>query len=139
MSDFRSRLEADPPKPWKFDTDGPMIVGTFRGLEFGTTAYGQCPVVTLELEDGTERSVWCFHTVLRNEMKRSQPKLGERVGILYLGKIHPEGGAEYVGYRVKVDREDGDEIDWSRVGDPGDVAPEVPELVEVPPEPDPPF
>lgn len=136
MSDFASTLDAGLPQAWRPDQGGEdnpnPLIGTFVDMTSASTAYGPCWVATVRLEDGSERAVWLMHTVLRNEMARAKPKPGEKIGIKYHGKISTNGGQDYVGYRVKVDRP-AEPFDWSRLGSEPDVEDDLP----APPQPEP--
>ena len=52
-----------------------------------TTEYGTYPIVTLRNDAGDgEYAVHGFHTVLKNELAKRPPRIGERLGIKYLGQ-----------------------------------------------------
>lgn len=127
ISDFASSLDTGMAQAWRPDQGGDdnpnPLIGTFLEMTSATTAFGPAWVMTVRLEDGSERSVWLIHTVLRNELARAKPKPGERIGVKYLGKQHVEGGQDYVGYRVKVDRPLGEAFDWSKLGGEPDSEP----------------
>jgi hypothetical protein len=113
------QVEQDPPMAWIASDDDPILVGTFVRLERGNTAYGSCFIAVLKTEDGTERSVWLIHAVLRNELTRFRPQPGELVAIKYLGKKTNSSGHPYVAYKVAVER-DSTPINWAALheGDP---------------------
>jgi len=140
MSDFASSLDQSLPQAWRPDQGGDdnpnPLIGKYVEMASATTAYGACWVMTVQLEDGSERAVWLMHSVLKNEVAKARPKPGETLGIKYFGKISTNGGNDYVGYRVKVDRPlgTGDEFDWSKLG----ADPEITALDEpVTPTPEP--
>jgi hypothetical protein len=132
VNDFASSLEQGLPQAWRPDQGGEdnpnPLIGTFVEMTTATTAYGPTWVMTVRLEDGSERAVWLMHTVLRNELARARPKPGETLGIKYNGKVAVEGGQGYVSYRVKVDRPLGEAFDWSKIG----ADPEIEELPDAP-------
>jgi hypothetical protein len=97
----------DFPRSWVPSEADPSIVGEFLRLEQGTTAYGPARIVVLKTKDGSERSVWLFHTVLRNEFARVRPKVGELVAVRYLGKKQGAQGQAYESYRVVSQRDEG--------------------------------
>jgi hypothetical protein len=96
---------------WRFDSDGPLIVGHVIGFGEFDAGWGPYPIVTLRLADGRERSVHCQREVLARELAKARPRIGERVGIKWLGQ--PEGKS-YHRYVVRIDRSQGDTLDWSR-------------------------
>jgi CheY-like chemotaxis protein len=61
--------------------------------------------------NGGERAVHAFHTVLPEGLAEAAPKIGETVGIKYVGRVESESGG-YHKYKVVVDRADGG-VDWS--------------------------
>lgn len=82
--------EEEFPRNWRFDEDGTTVMGTFVKFDLGQTQeYGECPIVVLEV-DGEERSVWLFHTALRNkfqkEVNRRDFVVGEQVNIKQKGE-----------------------------------------------------
>ena len=55
-------------------------------------------IVTIRRPDGEEAAAHAFHDVLSNELARIAPKVGDTIGIKYLG-VHPE--RNYHRYRVR--------------------------------------
>ena len=79
--------DSDFPRTWRFDEDGPEVVGKYVATDEGPTQNGPCPILILEVEN-ERRSVWCFHTALRRRIadeiaRRPSGDLtpGELVGI----------------------------------------------------------
>jgi hypothetical protein len=99
------------PRSWVPSEGDPSIVGEFLRLEQGATSYGPARIVVLRTKDGTEKSVWLFHAVLRNEFSRVRPKVGELVAIRSLGKKQGAAGQTYEAYRVVAQRDEG-APDW---------------------------
>jgi hypothetical protein len=92
----------EPPPAWK-PLPGEVLVGTVRGYDVWNGKYGECPMVFVEdRAEGQLVTVYLSATVLYNEFKKIRPKVGETVGIRYLGKSGDEG---YHRYKVIVDRE----------------------------------
>lgn len=88
------------PKP------GETLIGTVRRYDVGQNQFGEVRTVTIEREDGTGPvSVWLSSEVLRREFERQRPKIGERVGIRFIGR-HPE--RQYNRWAVITDREEGE-------------------------------
>jgi hypothetical protein len=140
MSKLEERLEAGLAPAWRPDKEDPsVLIGKVVSIEQGTSEYEPYPLIVVEQDDGTEMAVHGFHTVLKNELIKQRPQIGERIGIKYLGEVPTKPGSKfksYTGYRVKVERAAGAEFDWSKVGvvepDPEPAAP-VFEPVNVPP------
>lgn len=57
--------------------------------------------------------------MLANELARTAPKIGDQVGVKYVGKDPDKG---YHRYRVRRGGE-GDTFNWGRFGDPGPSEP----------------
>ena len=119
MSKFEDRLEAGLAPAWRPDKDDPdVLIGTVVDIQQGTSDYEPYPLLVIEQENGEEKAVHGFHTVLKNELIRQRPQIGERIGIKYLGEQPTKPGSKFksfIGYRVKVDRATS-EFDWSKVG-----------------------
>ena len=85
------------------------------------------PILTLR-SAGVDVAVHCFHAVLRNEIGKNNPQLGEVVAIKYGGEIAKEGGrGRYHAYRVAVDRPQG-AVNLEKYGDDPPVTPDVPDI-----------
>ena len=115
FDDLERQAAQDFPKSWVPSESDPTIVGEFLRLEQGTTAFGPARIVVIRTKDGAERSIWLFHTVLRNEFSRVRPRVGELVAIRYLGKKQGAQGQAYEAYRVVAQRDEG-APDWDALG-----------------------
>ncbi len=96
--------DSDFPRTWRFDEDGPEVVGKYVATDEGPTQNGPCPILILEVEN-ERRSVWCFHTALRRRIadeiaRRPSGDLtpGELVGIRQGEAKMAESGRKYVSY-----------------------------------------
>jgi hypothetical protein len=98
-------------KAWRFDVDGPVIVGHVVSFGEFDAGWGPYPIATVRLADGSERSVHCQREVLSRELAKVRPRIGERIGIKWLGQ--PEG-KRYHRYIVRVDRPEDETLDWDR-------------------------
>lgn len=136
---LEDRLESGLPSAWRPDQEDPdLIIGEVVDLQVGTSDYAPYPLVVIRQDDGEEKAIHGFHTVLKNELLRQKPQIGERIGIKYLGEQETKPGSKFksfIGYRVKMDRAAG-AFDWSKIGQPEPedealAAPE-PEPVTVP-------
>ncbi len=83
-----STAEAWRPKP------GERVIGTVVDVDARTTEFGTYPIVVLLTDNGDEVAVHGFHSVVKNELAKRPPQLGERLGIKYLGKS-PKGYENY--------------------------------------------
>lgn len=120
MSTIHQDLDRDFAPAWK-PSPGDKLVGIITDLSTRDGEYGTYPIVTVRSEDG-EYALHAFHEVLQNELARVAPKVGDQLGIKYVGKDPDKG---YHRYRV---RRDGDEsFNWGRfvdaesTGDESDV------------------
>lgn len=139
---LEDRLESGLPSAWRPDQDDPdLLIGDVVEIEVGTSDYGRYPILVVRRDDGEEKAVHGFHSVLQNELVKHKPQVGERVGIKYLGDVPTKPGSpykSYKGYRVKVEREAGTAFNWGQIAtDPqADAFAELDqkEPVTVPPE-----
>jgi hypothetical protein len=101
-------------KGWKPDP-GDKIVGRIVDVGERDSDYGgSYPVLTVrpEPDEGVDIAVHGFHTVLKNELAKLEPRVEERIAIKYLG-THAKG---YENYRVRLDRHAAAQTpDWSRM------------------------
>ena len=107
---------------WKPEP-GDELIGTVAGWSSGTTRRDEThPILIVELEDGSRIAVWCFYSVLRDELKKADPKIGETILIRRLDDRTNSDGIGYRVYRVAVDREDADPFETASepVDAPGD-------------------
>jgi hypothetical protein len=111
------QLDKDYAPAWR-PVPGEKVIGAVTALDAREGAYGTYPIVTLETDDG-EIALHCFHEVLQNELAKIAPKIGDRIGVKYVGK-HPERG--YHVYRVQRDGAD-DEFAWGQFGADEPAAP----------------
>ena len=118
---LEDRLESGLPSAWRPDQeDPPVIIGEVLEIQKGTSDYEPYPLVIVRKDDGEEKAVHGFHTVLKNELMRHRPQVGERIGIKYLGEQPTKPGSKFksfIGYRVKMDRQ-AVEFDWNKIGQP---------------------
>lgn len=116
---LEERLESGNAEAWRPDKeDADLLVGEIVDIDRGQSDYEPYPILTVRKEDGSEVAVHAFHTVLKNELIRQQPNIGERIGIKYLGEQKTKPGSKFssfIGYRVKVDRE-AKAFNWGTMG-----------------------
>jgi hypothetical protein len=105
---LETRLDSSA-EAWK-PSPGEKLIGVVVDVDSRTTEYGTYVVLTLRQENGDERAVHAFHTVLKREFAKRPPRLGEELGIKYLGK----SDKGYEAYRIVWD-----EVvppDWKQIG-----------------------
>jgi len=116
---LEQRLESGLPSAWRPDQeDSDTLIGEVVDIQVGTSDYDPYPLIVIRTDLGEEKAVHGFHTVLKNELLRKKPQIGERIGIKYLGEQKTKPGSKFssfIGYRVQVDRQMG-EFDWSKMG-----------------------
>lgn len=122
MTDLGERLESGLPSAWRPDQEDPdVIIGEVVDIQVGTSDYDPYPLIVIRQDSGEEKAIHGFHTVLKNELMRHKPQVGERMGVKYLGEQATKPGSKYksfIGYRVKVDRASS-AFDWNKIGQPG--------------------
>ena len=82
---------------------GEKLIGTVlelskRETEFSDEPY---PLVVVLTDEGREFAVHAFHTVLKAEIARRDPKVGDRLGVKYFGRDEQKG---YEIYKADVER-----------------------------------
>ena len=107
---LEDRLSRGYAPAWRPEQPGETLMGEV--LEYSTAAsqFGACPVVTVVDENGEAHSVWLLTAVLRSQFGKARPKIGERIGIRFLGRRISASGMEYSDWRVEVDRDPADEL-----------------------------
>lgn len=95
---------------WK-PSPGDEIGGKIIDIAATDNGWGAYPVITLMDEGGTEVAVHAFHDVLKGELARRRPKVGDELNIKYLGQ--PQG-KNYHAYRVRGGHEAS--FDWGAFG-----------------------
>jgi hypothetical protein len=95
------------PRTWRWDDDGDTVEGRFIGFDEGPTAYGDKPIVVLQV-DGEPRSLWLFDTALvskfREEVRKRPTRdltAGEQLYIKRGGMITSGTGRDYRRYDVR--------------------------------------
>ena len=79
-----------------------VLVGVVEHYDEGFSHYGPVRTVIVRDEQTGERvSVWLSSTVLLNLFEARKPKIGERIGLKYLGKDVHKG---YHRYHLVVER-----------------------------------
>lgn len=98
MDDMLDQLDREH-EAWRPEP-GDKIVGILVDIHEVDDAYKDTnsnreptyPMLTLDLPDGRMLDVHAFHTILRNEIRRRHPQIGDVVGIKYLGQAEKAAG-----------------------------------------------
>jgi hypothetical protein len=120
LEDFDDRDE----KPWK-PAVGESVTGTVLDIDVRTTTWkdvtSEHPVLLLAADDDTEHvtAVWALHTVMKGELKKHRPQVGERVTITRLQNAE----VGYFRYRLRVHRDTPRSFDWGGVSNIGSDGP----------------
>jgi hypothetical protein len=116
-------LDRDFAPAWRPEP-GDKLIGRVVELGERTTEYGTYPIVTVQTDEGERFAAHAIHTVLASQLAGKRPKVGERIGIVYRGKVKGDE-REYHSYRVEVERDGDAAVDWSRHADAeeGDFVP----------------
>lgn len=86
MGSLRDRLNQDV-EGWRPEP-GDEVFGNVVSVDQRESDYGDdYPYIEIETEDGNIVGVHGFHTVLKRELARLQPKPGDTLGIKYKGKV----------------------------------------------------
>ena len=99
---------------WKPE-EGDSLTGRVIDVEQMENEYGIHPVLTIVTDGGREVTWHVFGTVAQKEVARQRPKVGDGIGVKYLGQ--PEGKA-YKLWRVVVEHIDPEprkDIDWDGI------------------------
>lgn len=96
---WKPHSDHDQPK----SVSGLVVDQTERDLGFDQK--GTAPFLRVLADDGVEWSVAGFHAVLRAELLRVSPRIGDRIGVLYQGEgtAKENQSAPHL-YRVVVER-----------------------------------
>lgn len=104
--DLLDGLTEDEGTPWKpQDEDDPSPEGIQGRVKYRGTVpsdYGQedIPHVLIEAADGTIWSVRGYSTVLRNQINKADPQIGDLMACRYFGPKTGRSGREYENYKV---------------------------------------
>jgi hypothetical protein len=113
---LREQLLRPPAEAWRPEPGDVAIGEVVEVQERRGFAERPYPVVTLRTEANEYVAVHAFHTVLREELAKLEPKAGDRVGVAYHGLVE-KGESRYELYRVALERPGGEqpEPDWDAI------------------------
>lgn len=98
---MEDRLDKGFAQGWRPEV-GDKITGTITEIsEMESQFGGTYPIVVVATDNGDEVAVHAFHTVLKANIARQRPQVGDRIGIKYFGRDEHKG---YENYRVVVER-----------------------------------
>ena len=102
--EFRERVKnAQKAKFWIPKEEGDFITGVVKGFRTMTSRYGDTEVMEILDDETEELTVIFLSSVIQRARETQNIKIGERVGIKYLGEVEGEH-ADYKDFIVLVDR-----------------------------------
>jgi hypothetical protein len=104
--------------------DGDVLAGHIVALDVAQSKQDgePYPLVIITPDDGgDEVTVHGHHRVLKEELAKRAPRVGDHLVITYLGRITPDGGRPYAAYRVQGGS---NPFTWNLFRDPGDQLPD---------------
>jgi hypothetical protein len=110
---LEARLSEPYAEAWR-PAPGDSLIGRVVAVDQRISSYDGVslyPVVTVRRDDETTAAFHGYHAVAKAELAKQAPRVGERIGVKYIGK---PPGKQYEAYRIVVDR-DGPAIDWERI------------------------
>lgn len=87
-----------------------VLEGTIVSIDTGNSAYGPYPIITVEQANGSKKALHAFHQAIRGQLAARRPKVGDPIGIKYLGKKKSANNFTYDVYRVMGGGSEG--FDW---------------------------
>lgn len=106
--DLLDGLSEDQGTPWiPDDEDEPSpegIQGRVKYVGEVASDFGPetAPLIELEAADGTVWSIRGYATVLRNQITKADPKVGDIMAVRYFGMKAGKGGRDYKNFKVAV-------------------------------------
>ncbi|HXH58447.1 hypothetical protein [Iamia sp.] len=123
------QLDQDHAPGWKPEP-GAKVIGTVTDVTTLDGTYGVYPIVTVDQEGGAGLvAIHGFHTVLKGELARLQPKRGDRIGIIYKGESKNKNDPSKTSHIYRVILESADPAagpDWAQMGADAAAAPDAP-------------
>lgn len=106
--DLLDGLSEDEGTPWiPDDDDDPSPEGIQGRVKFVgevSSDYGPetCPLIELDDGNGTVWSIRGYSTVLRNQITKADPRVGDIMAVRYFGVKTGKGGKDYKNFKVAV-------------------------------------
>jgi hypothetical protein len=101
---------------WK-PKQGDRVEGRIVSLDTRQGEYEPYPVVTVESEDGTATAIHAFHDVLRGELAKRRPQVGDRLIVTYFGRKTGNSGTSYNAYAVETPDRPPPPFRWDAFGE----------------------
>lgn len=104
-----AELDKGSGKAWIPEKAGEQIMGVIESVEEIASEYskvGKCHIITVRDKAGELHSVRGYGTVLENRLRELDPKVGDGIGIRYLGVEQPKNQSyqAYKNWAVKIVR-----------------------------------
>lgn len=120
MSSLADQLDKEYAPAWRPEP-GDKVIGEIIALSEREGDYGPYPIVTIRDDNGGEHALHCFHGVLASEIAKLRPRVGERIGVKYVGQQpRASGDGKYHSYRVVRDEAQAPAMNWSAYADDDD-------------------
>jgi hypothetical protein len=105
MTSLYDRAAADFPSAWRPTKKGDGLVGELVDRSTRTSDFGGYEILTVRQEDGTELAWHAFHTAGAYAIQRQDPRVGDRIAIVYHGKGEATEGKQAPHlYRIALER-----------------------------------
>ena len=94
------------PEAFRF-RPGDILTGRLLDIDEGHTEHGTSPLLTIQTIEGKLWTVWAFHTVLKSELVKLNPKTGDILSIKMLEDNVKKGYKNYVVrvHNLMIDRD----------------------------------
>ena len=94
-----------PVEAWKPTNAGDQLVGMLARVDQRPpqNGYAEYPILIVLTDDGQEWAVHAFHTVLKDQLLKTAPQVGDRIRLTYKGKVQGQT-REYHSWTVEVRR-----------------------------------
>ena len=123
------------PEGWR-PKDGDVLIGSVTEVTRGWSDYADeyYPIVVVQPKgDGPPVAVHAFHQVLKNRLTELRPRIGEELGIKYVGQTRSKDGKRTITvYIVKVNGRDNTAEVWDSVDATPRVASDIPTDDDIP-------
>jgi hypothetical protein len=78
------------------------LIGTITSVDTREGSYGPYPILTVRQDDGEERAFHAFHSVAKSELEGQEPQVGQRIKVVYKGKVTENVTRPYHSYSISV-------------------------------------
>lgn len=105
LARLREQAATDLPPAWRPSKPGETLAGELVRWERGSTDYGPQDIAIVRDEEGTTHALWLLHSVLREEVAKQSPTVGDLIAVCYLGRKTSAAGQPYAHFRVVCEPE----------------------------------